>query len=85
MIPAAIKEHMGSMFPHGPEPVDRTFVFKAKQNGTIEFGEALRVSPEEPQHALVLNLRAHRRQCARERAERVEAGPAQLPWPHRLL
>lgn len=56
LLPAAIKELMTTMFPNGPAPLEHTISFKAEQNGTLKFGEALRVSPEEPQHALVLKI-----------------------------
>ena len=77
LIPAAIKELMGSMFPNGPAPVEHTLVFKAQPNGTIKFGDALRVSPEEPQHALLLKI-----------AERIAASAPQtelMEWKRVLL
>ena len=77
LIPAAIHELMGSMFPNGPAPVEHTLVFKAQQNGTIKFGDALRVCPEEPQHALILKI-----------AERIAAGAPEkelTEWKRVLL
>ena len=56
LISTAIRELMGSMFPNGPAQMEHPLVFRARPDGTIKCGDALRVSPEEPQHALIIKI-----------------------------
>lgn len=75
LLPQAIHQLGLSLWRDGPRPMEHRLEIQAPA-GAPKFGELVRISPEEPQHALILNI-----------AERIQGGaPEQelLKWKQAL-
>jgi hypothetical protein len=57
LLPRAIEKMMTTMFPQGaPRAMEQRVEIQAPLNGKVPFGTAVRVSPEETQHALIVAI-----------------------------
>ncbi len=77
VLPRAIEQMISTLFPNGTRPMEQRLEIQAPPNGKLKYGAAVRVSPEEAQHALILAI---------ARAIKEEAEEQELPeWKRVLL